>query len=164
MRDIERATGVSGERAPFQVLVIPFRRCDDGTEYALLRRSDTGYWQWIAGGGEVGETVLESARREAYEEAGVPRSSPLCRLRATFSVPTSYFAARDRWPRDLYVIPEYCFAVDVRGTTISLSLEHTEFRWLDFESASKMLHWQTNRVALWELSQRIAHSDMVEVR
>ena len=155
---------MNGERTPYQVLVIPFRQRGDDTEYALLRRSDVGYWQWIAGGGEAGEIVLESARREVYEEAGVSRSSPFYRLQATFSVPTSYFAARDRWPRDLYVIPEYCFAVDVQETTINLSHEHTEFRWLDFESASKMLHWQTNQVALWELSQRIALSDMVEER
>lgn len=153
---------MSGERAPYQVLVIPFRQRGNGTEYALLRRSDADYWQWIAGGGEVRETVLESARREAYEEAGVPRSYPFYRLRATFSVPTSYFAVRDHWPSDLYVIPEYCFAVDVREATLNLSREHAEFRWLDFESASRMLYWQTNQIALWELSQRIALSDMVE--
>lgn len=153
---------VNGERAPYQVLVIPFRRHGDGAEYMLLRRSDANYWQWIAGGGEVGETALESARREAYEEAGIPRSSPFYRLHATFSVPTKYFIARDQWPSNFYVIPEYCFAVDVQEAKINLSREHTEFQWLDFKSASKMLHWQTNQVALWELSQRIAFSDMVK--
>ena len=153
---------VSGERAPYQVLIIPFRRRSDSTEYALLNRSDANYWQWIAGGGEIGETALESAKRETYEEAGIPQSSPFYRLHATFSVPKSYFTAHDRWPRNLYVIPEYCFAVDVGKSKINLSREHTKFRWLDFKSASKMLHWQTNQVALWELSQRIALSDMIE--
>ena len=56
-------------RAPFQVLVYPYRKTrEDGLEYALLKRSDAGYWQGIAGGGEDNETLLEAARREAYEE------------------------------------------------------------------------------------------------
>ena len=68
-------------RAPFQVLVYPYRRVDDGAfEYALLRRSDAGYWQAVAGGGEDDETPLEAARREAYEEAGIPPGSPFLQL------------------------------------------------------------------------------------
>jgi hypothetical protein len=39
-------------RAPFQVLVIPFRRSADGElEFCLLKRSDMGIWQFVAGGG-----------------------------------------------------------------------------------------------------------------
>ena len=44
-------------RAPFQVLVIPYRYCTDGSlEYCLLKRTDMGIWQFVAGGGETGET------------------------------------------------------------------------------------------------------------
>ncbi|HEY2253948.1 MAG TPA: NUDIX domain-containing protein, partial [Planctomycetaceae bacterium] len=63
-------------RAPFQVLVIPFRRIDGGSfVYALFRRQQAtgGYWQWIAGGGEDDESPLEAARREALEEAGIKK-------------------------------------------------------------------------------------------
>ena len=39
-------------RAPFQVLVLPYRRGDDGAyEFALFRRADASLWQGIAGGG-----------------------------------------------------------------------------------------------------------------
>ena len=59
-------------RAPFQVLVYPYRKIDDNEyEYALLKRSDAGWWQAIAGGGEDDETPIETAKREAYEEAGI---------------------------------------------------------------------------------------------
>ena len=52
-------------RAPFQILVIPFRRTAAGLEFAVLRRSDADYWQFVAGGGEDDETPLQAARREA---------------------------------------------------------------------------------------------------
>ena len=35
-------------RAPFQVLVFPFRRLEEGEfEYAVFKRADEGYWQAI---------------------------------------------------------------------------------------------------------------------
>lgn len=41
-------------RAPFQVLVIPHRiHMHNQLEFALLKRADEGFWQGIAGGGEV---------------------------------------------------------------------------------------------------------------
>jgi dATP pyrophosphohydrolase len=69
-------------RAPFQVLVLPFRRPAPGEiEFAVLRRADDANWQSVAGGGAVGESVVEAARREAFEEAGVPASASLYALR-----------------------------------------------------------------------------------
>ena len=49
-------------RAPFQVLVLPFRHNQGGQlEYAVFRRRDEGYWQFIAGGGENNEKPIETA-------------------------------------------------------------------------------------------------------
>ena len=50
-------------RAPFQVLILPFTRDQSGQlSYALFTRSKTtgGYWQFIAGGGNLGETPLRA--------------------------------------------------------------------------------------------------------
>lgn len=56
-------------RAPFQVLVLPFRRRGKRVEYAIFRRKQKtgGYWQFIAGGAELGERATQAARREACE-------------------------------------------------------------------------------------------------
>ena len=98
-------------RAPFNSLVIPFYREPGApTLYCVLRRADAGFWQWVAGGGEDSETALEAAIRETREETGI--EGPLYRLQSEARVPTSAFAARDQWPDDLYVIPEYHFAVE----------------------------------------------------
>ena len=56
-------------RAPYQVLVFPYYKGDKGIEYAIFNRSDADYdyWQGIAGGGEDGETIIESVQRESWE-------------------------------------------------------------------------------------------------
>ncbi|MCQ6568992.1 NUDIX pyrophosphatase, partial [Bacillus mycoides] len=41
-------------RAPYQVLIFPYIKTDDSIQYAIFNRSDYGYWQGIAGGGEDG--------------------------------------------------------------------------------------------------------------
>jgi dATP pyrophosphohydrolase len=50
-------------RAPFQIVVIPFRVVGTQYEYAIFRRADHAVWQWIAGGGEDSESPLAAARR-----------------------------------------------------------------------------------------------------
>jgi len=142
-------------RAPFQVLVIPFRRESTGTQYAVLKRSDADYWQFVAGGGEDKETPLEAAEREVREEIGVEADGLLRQLDSMSTVPKESFAARDSWGEDVYVIPEYCFALDIRGDSLQLSREHTEVRWVEYEEANQILKWDSNRNALWELDERL---------
>ncbi|MGH0795854.1 NUDIX domain-containing protein, partial [Bacillus mycoides] len=67
-------------RAPYQVLIFPYIKTDDSIQYAIFNRSDYGYWQGIAGGGEDGEAPIESAKREAFEEAGIIRECPYIKL------------------------------------------------------------------------------------
>lgn len=109
----------------------------------------------IAGGAEEGESPREAARREAWEEAGIPEKAPFYALASLASVSVSHFAARVDWPKGLYVIPEYSFAVDATDAEIQLSEEHSEYAWRGYEEAAKRLHWHSNQVALWELAQQI---------
>ena len=55
----------------------------------------------------------------------------------------------------MYVIPEYTFGVKPDSDAITLSKEHTEYRWVSFEDALAMLKWDSNKNALWELNARI---------
>ena len=41
------------------------------------------------------------------------------------------------------------------ASPISLSSEHDSFEWLRYEEAFERLTWDSNRVALWELSERL---------
>jgi dATP pyrophosphohydrolase len=144
-------------RAPYQVLVIPYWIVDGcPTRYAVLKREQStgGYWQWIAGGGESGESPLEAAQREAFEEAGIEPTRPYCSLQSQFMIPVPDVCGF-LWGEDIILIPEYCFGVAVSSDSIQISGEHTEFQWLTYSEAMGILRWDSNRIALWELNHRL---------
>jgi dihydroneopterin triphosphate diphosphatase len=150
-------------RAPFQVLVLPFRRAAARNyEVAVLRRADDGNWQGVAGGGQVGESVIQAARREALEEAGVPPSARRYALKTHDTVPVSCFAARNQWPPDTYAIPQHFFACDLTGVDIRLSDEHADVRWVTVDEAFELLRYDSNKNAVWELAERIRRDDLPE--
>jgi dATP pyrophosphohydrolase len=144
-------------RAPFNALIFPYRFIKHSIEYAIFNRSDSeeDFWQGLSGGGEDSETPIETAIRETWEESRIPKDSQFIQLDSIFSVPVTAFGDSHLWRKDKYVIPEYCFGVFVEGQNIVLSHEHTEFKWLTFEKAIELLRFESNRIALWELDQRL---------
>ena len=143
-------------RAPFQVFVFPYRHVGHGEfEYALLKRSDTGFWQGVAGGGEDAETPIEAARRETREETGIQAESPFLRLDTVGPVPVTEFTESYLWGDNLYVIPEYCFGILVKDKKIVLSHEHTDYKWLKYQEAHNLLKYDDHKTALWELDKRL---------
>jgi dATP pyrophosphohydrolase len=144
------------------VVVVPFRVHANGSEYAVFRRADDDAWQWIAGGGEGAETPVQAARREAFEEAGVPAHTSLYRLRTVDSVPVADFVARTVWPPDTYVIRQHYFACDGESLTPTLSAEHTDSRWVGHDEAMRLLRYDGNRTALFELAERLRRHDLPE--
>ena len=145
-------------RARYQVLVIPYCIQDDQVQFCLFRRSDMGIWQFIAGGGEEEDlSIIASAKREAFEEAGIPKSCDFFKLNTCCSIPTNCFKnAETIWGKACFVIPEYAFAVRVESTVLQLSHEHTEYNWLNYAEAHTRLQYDSNKTALWELNRRIA--------
>ena len=151
-------------RAPLQVVVIPFRiRANGDPEYALFRRSDDDKWQPIAGGAEDSETAPMAARREASEEAGLPRAAPLYQLQAMDTVPVIHFRDREGWPPDLYVVPQFSFGADATDLDLAISHEHTHFDWLEYADAGSRLAYQSNANALWELHERLNRGDLPQL-
>jgi len=139
-------------RAPFQVLVIPYRyRADGEPEFAVFLRADLRVWQAIAGGGEAVETPEAAARREAWEEAGIPSDAPLRRLRAVAAIPAHHFAAAAGRDPHVTEVPEYSFGVAAPARPLRLAREHSQAAWLPFDRAIARLEWESNRVALREL-------------
>lgn len=142
-------------RAPFQVLIYPYRLRNGFYEYAIFLRTDNGIWQTVAGGGEDEETPLQAARRELGEETGILTSGPLLPLQTIEPIRVTEFSSSYRWDEELYVIPQYCFGVDVGEAEIQLSHEHREVRWLSYAEAQALVYHEGNRTALWELDARL---------
>ncbi|WP_405476485.1 NUDIX pyrophosphatase [Streptomyces sp. NBC_00009] len=147
-------------RAPFQILVVPFRHVGDQLEFAVLRRKDLNVWQAVAGGGEDNETPEQAALREATEELGLDHPTPLYPLQTTASVPARFFANRNHWPAGTYVVPEHSFAIDLTGVEAAISHEHTALEWRDYDAAQEVLRFDSNRTALGELHERLLASDL----
>lgn len=141
------------KRAPFQVLVIPFKLCDTGVQFAIFRRFDSDSWQFISGGGDDGERPLEAAKREANEEAGIHCDAVFTSLDSVASIPVDFIGDR-LWGDENLMIPEHCFSVHVEHS-ITLSSEHSEFEWCSYEKAIKTLSWESNRNALWEVNEKL---------
>ncbi len=143
-------------RAPFQVLVYPYRKVGNGEfEYALLKRSDAGYWQGVAGGGEDNETPLAAAKRETREESGLPEHLAFLQLDTVCPNPVTEFRDSYLWGDDVYVIPQYFFGVQADQQTIVLSHEHTAYRWLNYAEALSLMQYDGNKIALWELDRKL---------
>jgi dATP pyrophosphohydrolase len=141
--------------------VLPFRVSDNGgIEFAIFRRSNypDACWQGITGGAEAGETAEQAAGREMFEEAGIPAGTPLIPLDSVASIPVSFFRDRHLWGPGTYVVPQQAFGVQLSRHEIVLSDEHTEFRWVSYEEAARMLRWDSNKTALWELHERLRRS------
>jgi len=142
-------------REPYQILSIPYRIVDGTPLFCIFRRRDSDYWQFIAGGGENGETPIEAAIRETREEIGVELKN-IKQLTCIAYVPAEVIAEskRQHWDKNTYVIPEYSFAFECDSEPL-LSNEHSEYKWLTYDEARKLLKWDSNKVAMYEIDSII---------
>lgn len=142
-------------REPYQILSIPYRVVDGKLLFCILRRADSSYWQFIAGGGENGETPTQAAKRETIEEIGVDPIN-IKQLTCIAYVPAEVIdeSRRQHWDKNTVVIPEYSFAFEC-DSELTLSNEHTEYKWLTYNETRKLLKWDSNKVAMYEINCKL---------
>ncbi len=142
-------------RAPYQILSIPYRYKNKTIEFCIFHRTDCEMWQFVSGGGEDDETPFEAAKRETLEETGSSTDN-LIQLTCIAHIPVDAVLKNRRahWDKSIYVIPEYSFAFECDKDPI-LSCEHDKFLWLGYEDARKMLKWDSNKVAMYEVKERL---------
>lgn len=143
-------------RAPIQVLVILYKKKKDEILFCVGLRSSKNIWQFVAGGAEDKETPIEAAIRELSEETGINiKEEDLIVLDSKTTIPVVNVTGTYTWGKDVFVIPEYAFAVDATSFQIKLSNEHTEFKWLEYNKAMDILTYDSNKSALWELNEKL---------
>ena len=122
---------------------------------AIFCRKTKLYWQFVSGGGENYETLVATAKRELREEIGLNvNMERLKKLDSICTIPKKYFKAH-KYKKNIYVIPEYSFCVEMTNKNITLSTEHVKYMWVDVRKALKLLLYDSNKTALWELSEKI---------
>ena len=136
---------------------IIFRIVNHKYEFLLLKRLPVvgGFWQYAGGSIEDGEDHLEAAYREVFEEAGIAKKDV---IRVIDNV---YYFTMDKHYLTNEPMPiqeEFVYAFEVKpNTKININnnpcSEHDAYRWVDFDSAMKMLKWDNNKDAFNKLKK-----------
>ena len=130
-----------------------FRQTQDEIKFLLLKRAKTKIyehlWQGVAGKIEDGETAVETAIRELMEETGF---KPL-RMFIADHISKFYEAKWDR----INLVP--VFGIEVKKSEVSISKEHCDFKWVDFELASKTLVWQGQKEGILSVHNMLISDD-----
>lgn len=143
-------------RLPKQVLIIPYRIKNENVQFCIFKRKDLEFWQWISGGVEdFDENIYAAAKREIFEETGVGSNLELTQLECITKIPVVNIVKEFRWGNDIFYADEYSFSVKFDNIDIALSDEHSLYSWMSFEEAKKLLKYDSNKSALWELNEKI---------
>lgn len=135
-------------RRPESVLVVvhaPDKQC------LLMERADhAGYWQSVTGALEEAETILDCARRELFEETGIRAEPVPTGVVNTFVLHPHW---RHRYAPQVKENTETVFSVLLEQIVDPLlnPQEHTQFVWLDAESAMQRCFSHTNVDAIKQI-------------
>ena len=120
-----------------------FRETKNGIEFLLLKRAKNqfypGLWQMVTGKINSGEKAYVTAIREIKEETGL----------TTLQLWVAPIISSFYEPKDEYICLLPVFAAKVNTESeVSISDEHTEFKWLNREQAKELLAWPGQREAV----------------
>ena len=117
-----------------------FREQNGKIEFLLLKRSPVQYypnlWQMVSGKIKDNETAYQTALREIKEETNLTPE----KFWAAPTVNSFYSPDKD------YICLLPVFAVKVEfNSEVTVSKEHTEYRWVNPEEAKQLLAWDGQR-------------------
>ena len=143
-----------GNKIPESVLVV-IHTAD--LQVLLLERADhPGFWQSVTGSQEAGESLLQTARREVAEEAGIDADESTFvdwHLQNRYEI---YHHWRGRYAPGVTHNTEHVFSLqlpDARCITLA-PREHLRYLWLPWrDAADKVFSW-TNMEAIRALAVR----------
>lgn len=130
-----------------------FRQTENGLKFLLMKRAETKLyehlWQGVAGKIEEGEEAWEAAIRELKEETGF---DPV-RIFVADHVSQFYETHGNR----INLVP--VFGIEVDREDVTLSEEHCEFKWTDFEKAKDTLVWNGQKKGITAVHDMIRSND-----
>ena len=133
-------------------------------EVLLIERADhRGYWQSVTGSQDEGETMMETAVREAKEETGIDVRDPAVigvsisdwEKQNTYEI---YPIWRHRYAPGVTHNVEHVFGLLLPGRVpVTLSPhEHLQHVWLPYDKAAALCFSYSNREAILDIPRRLA--------
>ena len=98
------------------------------------------YWGFAKGDIEEGESDEQTALREAKEETGLK-----IKIIPGFKDKIKYFY---RWEGELINEETTLFVAEAADKNVKLSHEHSDFKWLSFEEALKLMKYKNQKELL----------------
>ena len=145
---------------PFKIPVSALVVIHTPTLEVLLieRASHSGYWQSVTGSQEAGETLLETALRETFEETGIEAAPERFLDWQHHNVYEIFPVWRHRYAPGVTHNTEHVFSLEVPARMpVQLSQgEHTQSVWLPHTQAAALCFSWSNRDAILELPKRIS--------
>lgn len=141
-----------------------FRQVENDIEFLLIKRSDDdelfpGLWQMVTGSINEGEKAYETALREIQEETGLV---PL-KFWIAPNVNSFYNQIKDV----INFIPVFAALVE-KNSKVILSNEHSDYKWVQYDEAVKMLVWKGQRNSVDTIHQyftkEISSLNLLEIK
>ena len=114
---------------------------NNDTLYYLILRYQAGHWDFPKGKIETGETKQTAALRELKEEAGIN-----AQINKDFEETINYVFMDHT--KQITQKTVYFFVGKTEQTTITLSHEHADYRWLPFEEALELVTYNNAKKIL----------------
>ena len=149
-------------RKPRNVLVFLYRY-NNGIEYCIFYRNKEKFYQGLSGGVEDNEELADTVKREVYEETGI-KVNNIMKLDTISSIPGINVSKIFNYKNNIYVVYEYVFGIKINNEKIKISDEHKEYKWVSFDEAIKLLKYDSNKTALYELNERLIHNEGINYR
>ena len=133
---------------PIKVQGVMYSKNNDKIEYLIIKRSekDGGFWQGVTGTLEEGEKLKECLIREIKEELGIVNINKISEIEETI-----------QWAKKTgFMITEYVFSVELdRNINVTLSEEHDDYKWCDFNEAYQWLGKDNNKNTLKMINEKL---------
>jgi bis(5'-nucleosidyl)-tetraphosphatase len=126
-------------------VVVYFKR-KDKVEFLLLKHSNSGHWDFPKGKIEKGESKVQAAERELFEEAGLR-----AKINEGFEKSFEYFF-RDH-DGQLAKKKVYFFVGKAVYKHVTISFEHADYAWFEYEDAYEKLTYDNAKELLKEANK-----------
>ena|SRR5437773_8266400 len=105
-------------------------------KFLMLKRSERskiypGIWQMVTGKIDAGESTSDAVKRELAEETGLKAEN----LFVVPKINSFYFPTSDK------IVLSPVFLAIVNSTDVTISDEHSEYKWVSYDEAIKIIYW-----------------------
>lgn len=118
-----------------------YRKEKEDVKFLLLKypseKRDRPYWGLPKGHIEEGESPKEAAFRELFEETGIKEEE--VKVSKDFKEFNKYHFKKDE--ETIFKIVIY-FLAKTKRETVKISHEHTDYKWVGFEEAMKLMPFE----------------------